>query len=147
MPRFKPGDRVRITSTASVCAGVEGVVEQATMHPQNITQLDSYTLRFWDEVQVFWDAQLEATENKYSKLSEPHSLTVLLRAREQLSRPSSWFVHTCHIVRVATYSVRGSSRRATLNAGVVVTDGGDFWTILRLLISHKTRHDVYPFLT
>jgi hypothetical protein len=74
MPRFKPGDCVRITATETVFAGVEGVVEHVKVHPQNITQLDAYTLRFsWDEVQVFWDAQLEATKNKeqlHSKLSE-----------------------------------------------------------------------------
>jgi hypothetical protein len=65
MPRFKPGDRVRIIATESVFTGVEGVVEQVKVHPRNLTQLDSYTLRFsWDEIQVFWDAQLEATENK-----------------------------------------------------------------------------------
>jgi hypothetical protein len=72
MPRFKPGDCVRITATESVFAGVEGVVEHVKVHPRNITQLDSYTLRFsWDEVQVFWDAQLEATENKHQLHSKP----------------------------------------------------------------------------
>jgi hypothetical protein len=72
MPRFKPGDRVRITATETVFAGVEGVVEHVKVNPRNITQLDSYTLRFsWDEVQVFWDAQLEATENKERLQSEP----------------------------------------------------------------------------
>jgi hypothetical protein len=72
MPRFKPGDRVRIIATESIFAGVEGVVEQVKVHPRNITQLDSYTLRFsWDEIQVFWDAQLEATENKHRPQSNP----------------------------------------------------------------------------
>jgi len=72
MPRFKPGDSVRITATESVFAGVEGVVEQVKVNPRNITQLDSYTLRFsWDEVQVFWDAQLEPIEKKHRPQSKP----------------------------------------------------------------------------
>jgi hypothetical protein len=72
MPRFKLGDRVRITATDSVFAGVEGVVEHVKVHPRNITQLDSYTLRFsWDELQVFWDAQLEATETNHRLNSNP----------------------------------------------------------------------------
>jgi hypothetical protein len=72
MPRFKPGDRVRITTAESIFAGVEGVVEQVKVHPRNIPQLDSYTLRFsWDEIQVFWDAQLEATENDSRRTRQP----------------------------------------------------------------------------
>ena len=72
MPRFKPGDHVRITATETVFAGVEGVVEHVKLHPRNIPELDSYTLRFsWDERQVFWDAQLEPTENKHPLHSKP----------------------------------------------------------------------------
>jgi hypothetical protein len=68
MSRFKPGDRVRITATESIFAGVEGMVEQVKVHPRNIPQLDSYTLRFsWGEMKVFWGAQLESIENKPSE--------------------------------------------------------------------------------
>ena len=64
--RFKLGDRVRILSPeASVFAGVEGVVEEIKQHPRNLTQLDSYTLRFsWGKKQVFWDAQLDPVADK-----------------------------------------------------------------------------------
>ena len=38
MPRFKSGDRVRITAIETVFAGVEGVVEHVKVHPRNIAQ-------------------------------------------------------------------------------------------------------------
>ena len=94
MPRFKPGDRVRIIATETVFAGVEGVVEHVKVQPRNLSQLDSYTLRFsWGEVQVFWDAQLEAIENKngwtQNLLRLHKSLAALLRPLKQFLAASS----------------------------------------------------------
>jgi len=64
--RFKLGDRVRILAPkASVFADVEGIVEEIKQNPRNLTQLDSYTLRFnWGEKRVFWDAQLAPVGDK-----------------------------------------------------------------------------------
>ena len=64
--RFKLGDRVRILSPkSSLFVGVEGIVEEIKQNPRNLTQLDSYTLRFnWGEKQVFWDAQLAPVGEK-----------------------------------------------------------------------------------
>jgi hypothetical protein len=64
MARFKPGDRVRVLPTvASPFVGLDGVIDEVKPHPRNLTQLDSYTVRFnWGEKQTFWDAQLEPAE-------------------------------------------------------------------------------------
>jgi hypothetical protein len=66
MPRFKPGDRVRIIpTTTSSFAGADGVIDDVKPHPRDLTQLDSYTVRFaWGEKHSFWDAQLEAVPQR-----------------------------------------------------------------------------------
>ncbi len=64
MARFKPGDRVRVLPTVtSPFVGLDGVIDEVKPHPRNLTQLDSYTVRFnWGEKQTFWDAQLEPAD-------------------------------------------------------------------------------------
>jgi hypothetical protein len=48
---------------ASPFVGLDGVIDEVKPHPRNLTQLDSYTVRFnWGEKQTFWDAQLEPAE-------------------------------------------------------------------------------------
>jgi hypothetical protein len=66
MCRFKPGDQITvISSTNSMFSGVNGVVDEVTPHPKNLTQLDSYIVRFaWGERKKFWDAELELAGTK-----------------------------------------------------------------------------------
>jgi len=66
MPRFKPGDQVKvISSSSSMFSGVDGVIEEVTLNPKNLTQLDSYVVRFaWGERKKFWDAELELAETR-----------------------------------------------------------------------------------
>ena len=68
MPRFNCGDQVRVSATlSSPFAGVEGVIDEVTPHPKNLTQLDSYVVVFaWGERQTFWDAQLQSSTAKGS---------------------------------------------------------------------------------
>ena len=65
MPRFKLGDRIKVIPTNSAFSGVPGIVEEIVPHPKNLSQLDSYVVRFaWGERQKFWDAELESAETK-----------------------------------------------------------------------------------
>ncbi len=65
MPRFKPGDNVRVVSSGSRFFKVHGVFDQVIPNTRNLTQLDSYTVRFsWGEKSTFWDAELEFADSQ-----------------------------------------------------------------------------------
>jgi len=75
MSQFKPGDPVRVVShETSLFAGVQGVVDEVEANKRNLTQLDSYTVRFsWGEKQIFWGAQLESVVTLRAALTKSTS--------------------------------------------------------------------------
>src|SRR5215831_17991700 len=61
MPRFKPGDVVRIAATEPTpFANLKATVQKIQLHDHGVTTLDRYVVVFeWGEEQTFYDVQLE----------------------------------------------------------------------------------------
>ena len=61
MPRFKPGDVVRIAPTEPTpFANLKATVQKIQLHDRGVATLDRYVVVFeWGEEQTFYDVQLQ----------------------------------------------------------------------------------------